>query len=83
MKEKAMQPIPDALKDRAIVSVKHAAKTAGVDQRTFLKRMADTSIPVIWLGPRKPSLMLVHFDQMLLALTKSAIPSGPKPQADQ
>ena len=42
---------PNSLKEREIISVKAAAKTAGVDQRTWLRRMAEQNIPVIWLGP--------------------------------
>jgi hypothetical protein len=62
----------DPLKEREMISVKAAARTAGVDQRTWLRRMAEQNIPVIWLGPRKRALMLEHFDLMILNLAKPA-----------
>ena len=62
----------DDLNTRKILSVKAAAKTAGVDQRTWLRRMAEQNIPVIWLGPRKRALKLEHFDLMILNLAKPA-----------
>ena len=65
-----MNPAPEALKDRAMISVKAAAETAGVDQRTLLQRMAEQNVPVICLGPRKRALMLSQFDRMISNLTK-------------
>ena len=60
---------------REIVSLKHAAKTAGVDQRTLRKRMAEKEIPMIELGTRKRGILLGHFDELIASLSKSAKPN--------
>lgn len=70
-----MKPLPEALKDREIVSLKHAAKTAGVDQRTLRQRMAENQIPMIELGPRKRGMLLAHFDELIANLAKPAMPT--------
>ncbi len=62
------------LEGRKIIPVKDAAKTASLDQRTLLKRMSEANIPVVWLGPNKRGIMLAHFDQLIVALAKPALP---------
>ena len=70
--EEEMKPLPEALKERQLVSFKHAAQAAGVDQRTFMQRMAEHEVPVVQLGPRKRALTLDHFDRLISSLTVPA-----------
>jgi hypothetical protein len=71
-----MNHIPDELKERKIVLVKHAAETAGVDQRTLLKRLSECAIPVIHLGPRRRALMLSDFDRLISSLSRTNQPEA-------
>src|SRR4051812_4321746 len=68
-----MNTLPDALRDREIVSLKHAAKTAGCDQRTFREIMASSDIPLIQLSPRKRGLLLAHFDELIASRARHAL----------
>jgi hypothetical protein len=66
-----MKPISETLKAREIVSLKQAAETAGVDQRTLRQRMAENEIPMIEWGPRKRSLRLTDFDKLVSLLANN------------
>ena len=69
-----MKSLPDTLKPRAIASLQQAAQTAGIDQRTFLKIMAEKQIPLIALGPRKRGLRLSDFDRLVASLERAPQP---------
>lgn len=71
-----MSALPDPLKARRIVLMKHAAETACVDQRTLLKRLNELAIPVIHLGPRKRALMLSDFDRLISSLSRTGQPEA-------
>ncbi len=60
----------ESLKARELVTVQDAAKTAGVDQRTLLKRLHEHKIPIIRLGRRNRSIMLASFDKLLTSLVE-------------
>ena len=64
----------DALNGREIVSLKNAAKTAGIDQRTLCARLAEKGIPIIKLGPRKRGLLLTQFDCLVALCAGPALP---------
>jgi hypothetical protein len=58
------------LKDRELISLKHAAQTAGIDLRTLCRRMTDNQIPIIRLGPRKRAVLLGDFDRLMAKLAQ-------------
>ena len=62
--------LTESLKPRAIASLQEAARTAGVDQRTLLKILAQQNVPVIALGPRKRGLRLSDFDKLITSLER-------------
>ena len=62
----------DTLNGREIVSLKSAAKAAGLDQRTLCARLAEAGFPIIWLGPRKRGLKLAHFDRLIANCARPA-----------
>jgi hypothetical protein len=66
-----MNHIPDVLRERKIVLIKHVAQTVGLDQRTLLKRLCEQSIPIIHLGPRKRALKLSDFDRLIAGLSRT------------
>jgi len=61
------------LKDRAVVPINAAAATLGLTPPTLRKRMAESNIPEINLGPRKRGVLLAHIDELIASRARPAL----------